>query len=315
MVRQNVEQLADEVDAAGRRLVVVRFVGWFTLLIEALALYACLIWLAVTSGSLHYLEPEEIKAVLLHEIGHHAPDNRIHVPEGWLLADVVLHAVASCAAFALGLAWIGVVLFVAVRGLLAMIITAVLEKIPRHIEHRCDLFAAARIGPEPLINALLKLGEEEELTEVVLVWAAREFLDAPDVDVDDLTLAFSEVRPYGRIFHENLFRHAGEIVKHVEETHAPRHVSGDQHGPANEILASFVRQRRLRKPRRIRWRKFDHDDDGKLSTKEISELCDVLACNPDHVLVTSESEQSPTSHPAFRDRVLLLHHVFADQRP
>jgi Zn-dependent protease with chaperone function len=264
----------------------------------------------LTSGSLHYLEPEEIRATLLHEIGHHAPGNRIHIPGGWLLTDIVLHAVAICVAVALS--WqTGIAFYVATRTLLAWITTAILENIPRHIEHCCDLFAAARVGPVPMINAMLKLGEEEELTEVVLVWAAREFLDAPGLEVEDLALAFSEVRPYGRIFHENLFRHAGEIVRYVEETRTPRRVPGKRGRPANEELAAFVRQRRLGKPRRIRWRKFDRDGDGKLTIGEIAELCDALAHHPDHVLVTSESERRPTSHPPFRDRVLLIYHVFA----
>lgn len=266
----------------------------------------------LTSGSLHYLKPDEIQAVLLHEIGHHAPGNHVHIPGGWPLADIVLHAVVFSAVITLGLNATGVVVFMAGRGLLALIATTVLEKTPRHIEHRCDLFAAARIGPAPLINALLKLGEEEELAEVVLVWAARDFLDAPDVDVEDLALAFSEVRPYGRIFHENLFRHADEIVRYVEETFTPRRLPGDRDRPANEGLAAFVRQRRSRKQRRVRWRTFDHDGDGKLSIEEISKLCETLARHTDHALVTSQNEQEPSSHPPFRDRVLLLYHTFAD---
>jgi len=265
----------------------------------------------LTSGSLHYLEPDEIQAVLLHELGHHAPGNRIHVPGGWLLADIVLHAIVFSLAINWGLQTTGVVAFMAGRAVLALIATAALEKMPRHIEHRCDLFAAARVGSASLINALLKLGEEEELTEVVLVWAARDFLDAPGIDVDELALAFSKVRPYGRIFHENLFRHADEIVKYVEENFGPRRVSGDREGPANEELAEVVRQRRSRKQRRVRWRRFDHDGDGRLSAEEIAKLCETLTHDTDHVLVTSENEQEPSSHPPFRDRVLLIYHALA----
>ncbi len=414
MKRRNVEQLVGEVNAAGRRMAVVRFVGWLGLLAELFVLYRCFAWLAtrpdrwsvyaitlivvivfyhvlprllmawllrpavhvgwfgnhwnigkyseaqlreivdeaervvpitlrgikvgvvdfreaqawtsvsvlwptwarykpvqLTSGSLHYLDPDEIRAVLLHEIGHHAPGNRVHIPGGWLLADIVLHAVVFSTMVAFGLQTTGVIVFMVSRGVLALIATTVLKKIPRHIEHRCDLFAASRAGPAPLINALLKLGEEEELTEVVLVWAARDFLDANNVQMEDLSLAFSQVRPYGRIFHENLFRHADEIVKYVEENFAPRRKSNDGDQPANEELATLVQQRRQRKLQRVRWRRFDHDGDGRLDVEEIGELCRALTKDANHVLVTSEHEQEPTSHPPFRERVLLIYHTFA----
>jgi hypothetical protein len=227
------------------------------------------------------------------------------------LASEINAASRRMAMVTLGLQTTGVIVFMVSRGVLALIATTVLEKIPRHIEHRCDLFAAARIGPTPLINALLKLGEEEELTEVMLVWAARDFLDVPDIQVEDLALAFSKVRPYGRIFHESLFRHADEIVKYVEETLAPRRVSSDKSQPANEELAALVQRRRSRKQRRVRWRRFDHDGDGRLGVEEVSELCETLIQDTDHVLVTSEHEQEPTSHPPYRDRVLLIFYASA----
>ncbi len=86
----------------------------------------------------------------------------------------------------------------------------------------------------------------------------------------------------------------------------------DRDKPANEGLAAFVRQRRSREDRRARWRKFDHDGDGRLGIEEISELCEALTRHADHVLVTSKNEHEPESHPPFRDRVLLIYRVFAD---
>jgi hypothetical protein len=78
-------------------------------------------------------------------------------------------------------------------------------------------------------------------------------------------------------------------------------------GGANRELQEFVQRRQTRNARRIRWRSFDRDGDGRLTAEDIDQLCAALRTHPDRVLVSSASEAEPTTHPRTRDRIFLLH--------
>jgi Zn-dependent protease with chaperone function len=263
----------------------------------------------LTSGSLHYLERDELMAVLLHEIAHHVRGNRVAVYGGWALADVVFHGVAFWAYCQTASSNVAVATFILLRFFACAIAARVAGDVVRSVEHFCDLFAAERIGAVPMINALLKLAEDEELSEVVLVWVAREMIHEKALAMDDLILAFAKARPYGRIFHENLFRHAAEVTKVlVADRKRPLAKPGTP-PKENAELKEFVSRRRRRDLQRIRWRRFDRDGDGVLTADEIARLCEALETRPDHVLVTSQDEYEPTTHPRCRNRILLLHHA------
>ena len=118
-------------------------------------------------------------AVLLHEIGHHMPAHRPAVFGGWLLTNITIHA-AAMAAYAYGgnSENLGIVVLMFLKLLSGAIAAWATHGLARPIEHLCDLFAAERMAQAPMINALLKIAEDDELTEVVLVWAARPHLPA-----------------------------------------------------------------------------------------------------------------------------------------
>jgi Zn-dependent protease with chaperone function len=238
------------------------------------------------------------------------PENRLAVFGGWLLTCITLHAVAM-AAYAYGdSANLGIVVFMVLNFLTTAIAARATNGLFRPIEHLCDLFAAERVGAAPMINALLKIAEDDELTEVVLVWAARDLIYEKGLDTDDLILAFADARPYGRIFHENLIRHAAEVTKRLRASTKSRSSGKAKRRKENPELKAFVQKRRSRDFRRIRWRRFDADNDGVLTAAEIGRLCQALQARPDHVLVTSNDEAEPTTHPPCRDRILLLHEAF-----
>jgi hypothetical protein len=75
-------------------------------------------------------------------------------------------------------------------------------------------------------------------------------------------------------------------------------------------------RRKLHFLRRCIWPVFldesDADQDGVLTAAEIDQLCRDLRARPDLVLVTSNNEASPTSHPSCRERILLLKDAFPD---
>jgi Zn-dependent protease with chaperone function len=264
--------------------------------------------IVVTSGSLHYLQPDEMQAVLMHEIAHHDSKNRVFPWNGGLLTDVSLHAIAS-AGWSLGVDFGTLaVLFLVMRYLIALVCIAPSNAISRVIEHRCDLAAASHVGAVPLINALLKTGEDGELTEAVLVWAARDLLYRQDLDLNDLVHAFLDARPHGRIFHDNLIRHANELTKLLtdQSERQAKRASRRKKRP-NIEFEEFINERRAREVKRIRWRRFDADRDGVLQSSEVLELCKHLNAEPDKVLFNCQGELAPTSHPSFRDRILTIY--------
>jgi Zn-dependent protease with chaperone function len=263
------------------------------------------IW--ITEGSLHYLEPDEIKALVVHEIAHHDPVNRYDIPGGWLFGDVALFALLTWVGAQFYLAADGVfVAFFIVRPIVLAIRARIVSNASRITEHLCDVYAAEKAGMKAMINVLLKTGEEEELTGVVLARAAKKLLYLPDIETEDLLFAFEKVRPHGRIFHDNLFRHAGALVRSVVDELKLDPATLERRNRANKELSAYLKERTGRRYKRIRWRELDADGNSQLSQAEIARLCDRLRGNPDAILFLSESEKNPTTHPACRSRILTL---------
>ena len=263
--------------------------------------------LYVTAGSLHYLEPDELKAVLCHEIGHHVPQHRAHAPGGWLLADVALHAIIFRWLAATSGFTTVVPLVLGARIVLTAVAGAFTAGLSPAIEHLCDLFAASHAGRAAIANALLKMGEEAELTEVALARAAQELIHVPWIDMDNLHLAFLEVRPHGRIFHHNLFRHAKELVATLPED--CRRTATERQQARNKDLDAFLKARRARHKPRVRWRTFDADGDGVLNPSELSSLCQELESHPEHALVLTDGDPARTTHPSYRERILRVNEL------
>lgn len=155
-----------------------------------------------------------------------------------------------------------------------------------------------------MVNVLLKSGEEEELVETVLARAARELRHVKGLELEDLVIAFEDVRPVGRIFHNNLLHHASQVVQKLLEEAKPRQAARENN--VNQELEALVKYRKGTGGSRIRWRDFDGDGDGCLGDSEIAELCAVLRSQPERTLFRCETERNPTSHPTSRARILVL---------
>jgi len=264
--------------------------------------------IGLTSGSLHYLDPDEVKAVLLHEIGHLRPECRLVPVNLTLLADLALHAFAIWCYPRIGSLTVALlVFFLFARVIVQASLQVALARAGRLLEHACDLFAGNHIGEAAMINALLKIGEDDELTETLMARVATRLRRVKYVFLEDIAWACRETRPYGRIFHRNLFRHASAAVaKLVEQDGLPE--DQEREGSAlNGELRRFLARRRCDRRPRVRWRALDDDGDGSLEPGEIARLCQALRERPGHVLVASEGERFGETHPSFRSRVLVLH--------
>ncbi|RPI77010.1 MAG: hypothetical protein EHM45_10810 [Desulfobacteraceae bacterium] len=258
----------------------------------------------ISAGALHYLEADELCALILHEMGHHDPKNRADIPGGWMLTDMALFSMIFQMGAHMGFnIKIIINIFIWSRSLLAWMIYWLQGRSYQKVEHFCDLYSVQHIGKNAIINTLLKMGEEAELSEVVLARAARQLLYEKDIEAEDLYDVFEKARPYGRIFHDNLFKHASEIVKEIQDDLNPNYKKGKK---PNGILNEFLTQRPSKQKKRIRWRRFDKNKNGRLDGVEIAELYDFLKQNPENPLFLSEQERNPTTHPSFRDRILML---------
>jgi len=264
--------------------------------------------IGITSDSLYYLDPDEVKAVLLHEIGHLRPECRLVPVRLSLLADLALHAFAIWCYPRIGsLAAALVVFFLFPRMIVQAFLQVALARADRFVEHACDLFAGNHIGEAAVINALLKIGEDGELTETLIARIATRLRRVKHVFPEDIAWAYRETRPYGRIFHRNLFRHASEAVAKLEEQDAIPENQEREGTTLNGELRRFLASRRCHRRPRIRWRAFDDDGDGSLDLGEIARLCQALREHPSYVLVSSEGERFGETHASFRSRVLVLH--------
>jgi Zn-dependent protease with chaperone function len=263
-----------------------------------------IIW--ISSGTLHYLTPKELQAVILHEMAHHIPKTRISIPGSWFLVTGVLLITAWFVGANVDPgagAWCYILLYTGI----IISANAVSVNASRKVEHACDLYAATRMGVSPIANVILKIGEEAELTEAVLALAARRSIGIPALESDDLLLAFEETRPHGRIFHDNLFRHASEVMKCINQgTSESPGARPRRKRKNNSEFEKFLAERKKRRAKRIRWRVFDRNNSGSLSVLELAQLARSLRAHPNHCLVVAEGETHLTTHPSHRERILVL---------
>lgn len=264
---------------------------------------------SITSGTLYYLDREELSALILHELGHHLLAHRCDIPGGTLLLDVALHGLLFRLFCLLPAPVFSLLLLFAVRTAVIAILGRLVGSTLRAREHLADVFAADRAGELAVINGLLKMGEDAELTEVVLERAASRLVWSTAVDMGDLIRAFEESRPYGRIFQANLFRHADEVYQRLRMKAEAQRITrreARKKKPRNPGFQLLKDIRNKEKGARIRWRRFDSNEDGRLSRDEIGALLRELRRGDGRILFRNWSELNPTTHPSIRDRILLL---------
>ena len=258
--------------------------------------------ISISRGALYYLNKNELKAVLLHELAHNIPRYRVNPFGGLLLSDIVIHCGLFIFTYDIISFFTILFYFTVIRSLIYRVVFSLICNVSKEIEYMCDYFAATILGKAHIINALLKMGEEEELTDAVISLSAKRLTNCESLELIDLYYAFEEVRPYGRIFHDNLFKHVAAVVSHVSEENSEGKTSS---GVNNEFLVYLENRRQMRK-NRVRWRSFDKQKKGYLSSEEIKELCCELTNFPNKILVMSENEFYPTTHPKFRDRIMVV---------
>jgi Zn-dependent protease with chaperone function len=261
------------------------------------------------------LRRDELRAVLAHELAHFY---RYLGPLGrnaWL---GIVGSVAACVA-----------LYAADPGILdnPLLALAVVWWVPlpflwlfgkiadlgyRDLEFACDAVAAEMVGVEPMINALLKIGDREEVFELVELEMGQHLEKNPEADPDEVARALMDRMPDGPV-----------TIEEARRALRATPVAGRKRGSERkrvQLLEQVRSSQALRKALKVmRWSEFDTiRRDGRLDPDELDGYVRALASDTlaatNEVAMNHPAADRYQTHPAMRARILYLYlHFLADQ--
>jgi len=299
---------------------------------------------AVHSNILDVLQPDEVTAILAHEVGHISNrDSMVQIfarMPAFFIDTIYLYiylrlVMGVTNALFLGsdpvLAGIRVgmlLLFFGFSRFLAVITRAVMQKASREAELLSDYHAAEMVGVEPTINGLIRLGQRSEAV-TALIEEIRWLESLNPERSGSLTkkelLRMIELYPLDGIDENNAREVAPWVflstrLRHMREVYGLS-LSDGQIKKAVEPAMDVIDKKRPKKeeeaadkekPSIIDWRTVDYDGDRRLSAEELKDLLELLRDNPQKLMFDSEVGMNllAVSHPDFRRRVLTIADAF-----
>ncbi|MFW9967903.1 MAG: M48 family metalloprotease [Candidatus Thorarchaeota archaeon] len=301
--------------------------------------------IAVHSNILEVLQPEEVKAIIAHELGHIKNRDSIiqilarmpafFIDTIYLYVYVRLALAVSEALFAAGdfiLAGIRILVLLAFFGLsrfLATVSMFLMQKGSREAELLSDYHASEVIGAEQTINGLIRLGQRSEAISVLIDeirWLESLNPERSGVVTQKELIRMIEQYPLDGIDENNAREMAPWVflatrLKHMREVYGVA-LSDEQIRTAVEPAMQFLEDKKPQKkepsekedktPKTIDWRSVDYDGDRRLSNDELKDLLELLRTNPKKLMFDSEVGRNfmALSHPDFRRRVLTIADAF-----
>jgi Zn-dependent protease with chaperone function len=301
--------------------------------------------IAVHSNILEVLHPEEVKAIIAHELGHIKNRDSIiqilarmpafFIDTIYLYVYVRLALALSDALFATGdfiLAGIRILVLFAFFGLsrfLATVSMFLMQKGSREAELLSDYHAAEVIGAEQTINGLIRLGQRSEAISVLIDeirWLESLNPERGGVVTQKELIRMIEQYPLDGIDENNAREMAPWVflatrLKNMREVYGVA-LSDEQIRVAVEPAMQFLEDKKPKKeepsekedktPKTIDWRTVDYDGNRRLSNEELKDLLQLLRTNPKKLMFDSEVGRNfmALSHPDFRRRVLTIADAF-----
>jgi len=301
--------------------------------------------IAVHSNILEVLRPEEVKAIIAHELGHIKNRDSIiqilarmpafFIDTIYLYVYVRLALALSDALFATGdfiLAGIRILVLFAFFGLsrfLATVSMFLMQKGSREAELLSDYHAAEVIGAEQTINGLIRLGQRSEAISVLIDeirWLESLNPERGGVVTQKELIRMIEQYPLDGIDENNAREMAPWIflatrLKNMRAVYGVA-LSDEQIRIAVEPAMQFLEDKKPQKeepsekqdktPKTIDWRTVDYDGNRRLSNEELKDLLELLRTNPKKLMFDSEVGRNfmALSHPDFRRRVLTIADAF-----
>ncbi len=283
--------------------------------------------LALHSNLLDVLKPEEVKAIISHEIGHirnkdslisifsRMPAFFIDIIYLYIYLRLGLGIANSAVAGDLVTAGIRVavlVLFFGLSRFLSLISQLLMQKGSREAELLSDYHAADVVGVETTINALIRLGQRvEALSALIGEISWLESLNperAGAVSQAELIRMITQY-PLDGIEDDNAKQMAPSVflstrLKHMRNVYGVQ-LTDEQIESAIEPATVFLQEERAKfeeevertgkrklKPKKptetVDWRKVDYDEDRRLSKEELHDLLEMLRKSPDKLMFTNE---------------------------
>lgn len=300
------------------------------------------------SNLLDVLRPDEVKAIIAHEVGHIRNKDslvQILVRMPSFFVDIIYLYIYARLALSIANAFVaGELLAVAFRTavllsffglsrLLMMVSHLLMQKASREAELLSDYHAANTVGVELTVNALIRLGQRiEALSALIDEIGWLESLNPErerSVPQPELIRMITQY-PLDGIDDENAKERAPWIflstrLKHMRDVYGIQ-LTDEQIESAVFPAMDFLKKKRAesksieeldqekRKPAwTIDWRSVDYDGDRRLSKDELHELLELLRKNPSKLMFTNEVGMNllAVDHPDFRRRILTIAKAFA----
>ncbi|MFW9890037.1 MAG: M48 family metallopeptidase [Candidatus Thorarchaeota archaeon] len=301
--------------------------------------------IAVHSNILDVLEPEEVKAIIAHEVGHIKNRDSIiqilarmpafFVDTIYIYVYIRIAMAVSDSLFVTGdiiVAGIRVLVLLAFFGLsrfLAAVSIFLMQEGSQEAELLSDYHAAEVIGAEQTINGLIRLGQRSEAISVLIDeirWLESLNPERSGIVAQKELVKMIEQYPLDGIDEANARQMAPWVflatrLKHMREVYGVN-LSDQQIKSAVEPAMVFLEEKRPKReetskeeeqtPKTIDWRSVDYDGDRRLSNDELKDLLNLLRTNPKKLMFDSEVGKNlmALSHPDFRRRVLTIADAF-----
>jgi Zn-dependent protease with chaperone function len=301
--------------------------------------------IAVHSNILDVLQPDEVKAIIAHEVGHIKNRDSIiqilaRMPAFFIdtiyiyvyvrIALGVSNALFVYSDFILaGIRVLALLAFFGLSRFLAAVSAYLMQKGSREAELLSDYHAAEVIGAEQTINGLIRLGQRTEAISVLIEeirWLESLNPERSGAVTQKELVRMIEQYPLDGIDEANARELAPWVflatrLKHMREVYGVA-FSDEQIKTAIEPAMDFLEDKRPEKeepskeedktPKTIDWRSVDYDGDRRLSNDELKDLLALLRTNPKKLMFDSEVGKNlmALSHPDFRRRVLTIADAF-----
>ncbi len=294
-------------------------------------------WNAIYIGPhlLHALDPEELKAVLSHEMCHFSIHYTFWTRFFYLkflifavwMTVAGSYAVVWTSGFLENTSWIVSLLLLYMMlqlgkftiGVISLILaTWTARPDSQEVEALCDYEAAKRYGLLPMVNVLLKLGTRQEIFTTLVAQLSPELehpFESIQEEADALEDASTEER---ELLVTNQTLAIQNAYMHLNENLPLDFISLEESAPYIEEAVNMAREetdakRYKQAPRHvIRWLKHDINvANQKLDVVEYSSFIQELKENPDKALfyVPEEFDEElaeEADHPTIRNRILFL---------
>ncbi len=173
------------------------------------------------------------------------------------------------------------------------------------LEYACDAVAAEVVGAEPMVNALLKMGDRGEIFELVEREIGRHLDDNPKAEGTEIARALLD-----RVPEEPVNLDQARLALRTEPL--PESTGGDK-VQSRELVRAIRRNHELRKALNVvPWSRFDTiRRDGRLDRDELHHYVRALARGEHtatHEIATEHAEEEPLqTHPPTRKRIVYLY--------